>query len=291
MSDDAPAAGPVSTTGTTTAPDGTVLGHRTLGAGPPVLLFHGSMMSSHDLLALGTALAERFTVHLADRRGRGLSGPHGPGHDLARATADVAALAEHTGAHGVFGLSAGAVPVLEWARTAPADRRIAVYEPPLRTGAFSPSAWLERFERELAAGRGARAMVTLMRGTQDPPWARYVPRPLLAGLMGLALRAPVEGGIPLRDLLPTMAADARMVREAEGRPLSLYSGVRAGVLLLGGSRSAPYFKDALTALDGVLPRARRLELPGQGHLAAANDGAPDLVARALTGFFSGAPPR
>lgn len=281
---------PVSATGTATAPDGTALGYRTLGAGPPLLLFHGSMMSSHDLLSLGAALAGRFTVHLPDRRGRGLSGPHGPGHDLARAATDVAALVEHTGARGVFGLSAGAVPVLEWARTAGGGRRIAVYEPPLRTGAFSPTAWLERYERELAAGRAAQAMVTLMRGTQDPPWARFVPRPLLAVLMGAALRDSGAGGVPLRDLLPTMAADARMVRETEPAPLSRHTGVRAEVLLLGGSRSAPYFKDALTALEAVLPRARRVELPGQGHLAAANDGRPDLVARELAAFFDGTPP-
>ncbi|MFL1430980.1 MULTISPECIES: hypothetical protein [unclassified Nocardiopsis] len=43
MNDDAPAAGPVSTTGAATAPDGTALGYRTPGSAP----------------------AERFTVHLA----------------------------------------------------------------------------------------------------------------------------------------------------------------------------------------------------------------------------------
>jgi pimeloyl-ACP methyl ester carboxylesterase len=282
---------PVHESGSATSRDGTLIGYRRLGGGPAIVLWHGSMMSSHNLLRLGSALGNRFTVYLPDLRGRGLSGPHGPEFSLERAAEDVSALVEHTGARGVFGLSAGAVPVLRWALTAPREHRIALYEPPLRVSAFSPTAWLPRYEREMARGRSAAAMATVARGTQDPPWLRFVPRTVLVPFLHLGLRAQSEQirqagvGVPLRDLLPTMGADARMVRESAGLAETA-STVRARVLLLGGSRSARYLREALDVLEDSLPCSGRVEFDGLGHLAADNDGRPERVADALARFFA-----
>ncbi|MFE1168086.1 alpha/beta fold hydrolase [Nocardiopsis sp. NPDC058789] len=282
-----PHALPDHTTGTLTSHDGTALGYRRLGSGPAVVLTHGSLMSSHDLLLLGAALSGEYTVYLPDLRGRGLSGAYGPDHTLENAARDVAAVMEHTGAHRIFGLSGGAVPLLRWALDAPAGYRIALYEPPLPLRDFSPTAWLPRYERELRRGRAASAVVTVMRGTQDPPWTRRVPRAVLVPLMGLGLRAQArraEGGLTLRDLLPTMGPDARVVREATDLTRAA-TRVRSDVLLLGGSRSPGYLRRGLDALDAALPYARRVEFERLGHLAADNGGRPDLVARALADFF------
>jgi pimeloyl-ACP methyl ester carboxylesterase len=57
--------------------DGTAIGYRLVGAGPPLLVLHGAMQSALSQHDLALALADRFTVVLADRRGRGLSGPFG----------------------------------------------------------------------------------------------------------------------------------------------------------------------------------------------------------------------
>ena len=327
-----PTAHPAHSIGSTVSRDGTVLGYRRLGAGPAIVLTHGSMMASHNLLKLGAALGDRFTVYLPDLRGRGLSGPYGPAPSLERAAEDVAAIMEHTGARGIFGLSGGAVPILRWATGAsgagstPAGHgpsegyRIALYEPPLQVGAFSPTAWLPRYEHEMSQGRLAAAMVTAAKGTQDPPWLRYIPRAALVPLMHLGLNAQARqieqagrtggagktggteeagetegaggtggtGGtgaeIPLRDLLPTMGPDARMVAESTGLAEAA-ANVRADVLLLGGSRSARYLGQALDVLETTLPRARRVEFDGVGHLAADNSGQPERVARALAGFL------
>lgn len=294
---------PAHETGSTVSRDGTVLGYRCLGSGPAVVLTHGSMMTSHNLLRLGAALSDRLTVYLPDLRGRGLSGPHGPGHSLERAAEDVAAIMEHTGARGIFGLSGGAVPILKWAlsvsggRRASEGHRVALYEPPLPVGDFSPTAWLPRYEREMARGRTAAAMATVVRGTQDPPWLRFVPHAALAPLLHLGLRAQAarvrQAGenkgrvgveVPLRDLLPTMGADARMVAESSGLAEAA-TGVRADVLLLGGAKSAHYLREALDVLETTLPRARRVEFDGLGHLAADNNGRPERVARALADFL------
>jgi hypothetical protein len=63
--------------------------------------------------------------------------------------------------------------------------------------------------------------------------------------------------------------------------------VRAETLLLGGERSAAILKAALTGLEAVLPRVRRVTLPGVGHLAADDRGRPELVAEQLRSFFGG----
>jgi len=65
------------------------------------------------------------------------------------------------------------------------------------------------------------------------------------------------------------------------------------VLLLGGSQSPRYLKDALTMLEGRIPGARRHEFPGLGHGGAWDadprsnpTGDPATVAATLTEWFT-----
>ena len=46
-----------------------------MGSGPCIILLHGGIMGSQNLMKLGTALSDKFTEYLPDRRGRGISGP------------------------------------------------------------------------------------------------------------------------------------------------------------------------------------------------------------------------
>src|SRR5207249_2347754 len=110
-------------------------------------------------------------------------------------------------------------------------------------------------------------------------------RAALVPLVHLGIRADRRAGreigyTPLRDLIPTMRLDATVVDQAAG-PLDRYAGVTAETLLLGGERSAAYLKAALNGLDAVVPRVRRVTLPGVGHLAADDTGRPELVADQL----------
>jgi pimeloyl-ACP methyl ester carboxylesterase len=105
---------------TVTSADGTTIGYRQLGRGPGLVLLHGMMESAHSHIQLAEALADTFTVHLPDRRGRGRSGPHRADHVIAREVEDLDALLTATGAHNVFGVSAGAIVVLQAALTVPA---------------------------------------------------------------------------------------------------------------------------------------------------------------------------
>jgi hypothetical protein len=97
--------------------------------------------------------------------------------------------------------------------------------------------------------------------------------------------AAANDDVPLKALVPTMHYDAQLVVESEGS-LASFRGVRAEVLLLGGSKSPAYLKKSLLGLERVLPNVRRVTLPGVAHLAADNSGKPEMVAAELRRFFS-----
>jgi pimeloyl-ACP methyl ester carboxylesterase len=68
---------------------------------------HGGMKSSQHFTKLATMLSDAFTVYVPDRRGRGLSGPHGNNFSIMREVEDLQALITKTGARLTFGLSSG----------------------------------------------------------------------------------------------------------------------------------------------------------------------------------------
>ena len=70
------------TSGRVTSRDGTPIGYLKTGHGPAIVIMHGSMESARSHTLLAQALAGEFTVYLPDRRGRGMSGPHRPGHSV-----------------------------------------------------------------------------------------------------------------------------------------------------------------------------------------------------------------
>ena len=99
--------------------DGTPIGFRQMrsgssprpGPGPGVILIHGGMKSAQDFMKLGAALSTSFTVYIPDRRGRGLSGPHGDRFSVQREVEDLQALVDLTRARYIFGYSSGALGV------------------------------------------------------------------------------------------------------------------------------------------------------------------------------------
>lgn len=281
---------PLPQAGSVTSADGTAIGYLRTGEGPGVVLVHGAGQASQNFTRLASALSGQFTVYVPDRRGRGMSGPYRDDHGLSAEVEDLGALLDHTHAHNVFGLSAGAVIAIEAARTLPAITRLALYEPPLESDGVIHTSWLPRYEHEMAAGKPAAALVTIMKGTADRTPIRLIPRFLLTGVLGLAIRAtagrPAPAGVVSpRDLIPTMHYDAQTVLQAAG-PLDRFASLPCEVLLLGGARSARNLTITLDRLAAVLPSARRVTLPRTGHTAADNSGKPDLVATQLRTFFS-----
>ncbi|MEV8633254.1 alpha/beta hydrolase [Streptosporangium sp. NPDC051023] len=281
--------------GSVISADGTAIGYRTLGGGRAVVLLHGAMESSASHLQLAQALAADFTLYLPDRRGRGLSGPHRRDHSIRTEVEDLLALLTATGARDVFGVSSGGVVALQTALTTSALDRVAVFEPPLIVDGSLSTAWLERYDREMARGKVAAALVTGMLGTRmGPPLFDRLPRWLLK-LLTIMLMASEDrkaraGGdeVPFGALAPTLHYEARLAIETTDM-VDDFKAVDIEALLLGGGRSPAYLKTALDALEKALPHARRVEFPGLGHGASGNTGKgghPEQVARELRHFLT-----
>ncbi len=143
--------------------------------------------SADSHTGLARALADAFTVYLPDRRGRGMSGPFGPGYGIRTEVEDLAAVLAESGAQLLFGVSAGALVALEAARTMPAIRKVALYEPALLMGGTRYTDWVGRFDQEMAQGKVAAALITCMYGLDlAPPLFRVLPRRLLEALTSMA---------------------------------------------------------------------------------------------------------
>jgi pimeloyl-ACP methyl ester carboxylesterase len=266
--------------------DGTVYGYRRTGRGPALIALHGGMQSGRSFSRLATLLSDQFTVYLPDRRGRGLSGPGVSPYGMDREVEDLAALMAETGSTRIFGLSSGALITLYAAVVAPTLAKVALYEPPVSLAHSVPMGWLERFDREIAAGDLAAALVTALQGTEtDPRDIRAMPRDRLEVFIGEGLRGDGPEAVALREIVPTMHQDAQLVMEAADN-MEPFASLTAHVLLLGGDRSPDYLRGSLDDLEKVVPRCRRIELPGCDHIAAADGGRPELVAPELRRFFA-----
>jgi pimeloyl-ACP methyl ester carboxylesterase len=285
------------TIGSVVSQDGTSIGYRQIGQGPGLVLLHGSNVSGQDFTQLAEALADAFTVYLPDRRGRGLSGPFGNDYSIQKEVEDLDALLTKTGAHQVFGVSAGGLICLEAARTLPAIHKIALWEPALLLDGTVHTAWLRRYDQEMAQGKVAAALVTCMKGLElGGPVMNAMPNWLLESFTNMAMKSEEKKAKPdaitMRKLAPTLHYDGQLLAEMSGK-LESFRAVRAEALLLGGSKGLPYLKDTLDALEKVLPHVvKRIEFPGLEHGGSNNPSQtnrgskPELVAQELRRFFA-----
>jgi pimeloyl-ACP methyl ester carboxylesterase len=284
-------------TGSVVSRDGTRIGYLRVGRGPAVVLLHGSNESARSHTQLALALADSFTVYLPDRRGRGLSGPHRPDHGIRTEVEDLRAVLAGSGARQVFGVSIGALIALEAARTQPAIRQIAAYEPALLMDATRYTGWVTRFDREMAKGKVAAALITSMYGLDlAPPAFKLMGRRLAEALTNRALisedKKATSDTVTERKLAPTLRYEGLLLAETAGT-IETFAEVAAEVLLLGGTMKRPAFiKPAFDAFAQTLPHNRRVVFPGLDHGGSTDvgptnrGGKPEIVAPAIRSFFT-----
>ncbi|WP_202125551.1 alpha/beta fold hydrolase [Actinomadura physcomitrii] len=259
-------------TGFAESRDGTIVGYETAGAGPPLVLVHGAAADRRCWAPVLPRLAERFTVHALDRRGRGLSAREGGPYAIEREGEDIAAVAEAAGGD-VFlvGHSYGALCSLHAAAATDAIARLVLYEPPITTPwheAASPEA-LARLREIADEGDHDRLLAAVFRD-----------------LMGLsrrqvdALRGARRFWAACLGNAPPLVRESGSVPRIEG--CSRFAGIGVPVRLLVGETSPPYQRATADALARIVPGAEVVELPGQGHMAMADD--PGLFAKALATF-------
>jgi pimeloyl-ACP methyl ester carboxylesterase len=284
-------------TGTVTSADGTAIAFRRLGSGPGIVLVQGAMGSAENYIELAAALANRFTVTLPERRGRGASGPAGEHYEIDREVEDLTSVLSESGARFVFGLSSGAVIILQALLDTTMIEKAALYEPPLFVDdPGKPAALLSKMKSQLERDKTAAVLVTGMKGGQmGPPIVNHIPAWMLAPFIGYVMRAEAKQGaggyITMEDLAPTLVQDFTVVAASTG-DTEKYRRIGVPVLLLGGNTSPAFLKESLSALEQVLPRAERYEFPSLGHAGSWNrdkkrnpTGQPDLVAAKLAEWF------
>jgi len=259
-----------------------------MGKGPGVILVHGGLQASQNFMALGNALADEFTVYIPDRRGRGLSGPFGDNYSIAADAEDMQALVYQTKAQNIFGLSSGAIVTLQTAIITPSLKKVALYEPPILVDGVDHTNMELEYESALLNGNFGKAMISIIRGTGDSSMFAVLPAFITAPFMNFAMnrqQKQVKGDdVPLKALIPTFRYDSILVSGAKNI-INKSRNLKAGVLLLGGSKSRKFLKMALDQLNAALPGAKRVEFKGLGHLAASNGGKPAIIANELRRFF------
>lgn len=259
----------MSTANVVRSADGTVLSVKRLGQGPPLVLVHGGAVDRRYWSAVLPRLAERFTVHLLDRRGRRGSAEDntiGGDYDIKREGEDVAAVVEAAGqdvylvAH-----SYGALCSLEAALITDAIGRMALYEPPAPTPGHPviPPDVLERLHTFAAAGEMEALLETFARQILSP--ADYA-----------VLTTPPNWQASM-DNAATIAREAQCVTafDTSDRLARITTPVR----LLLGTQSPAYHRPAIEAIAARLPQAELTLLHGQAHLAI--DQAPEQFASAI----------
>jgi pimeloyl-ACP methyl ester carboxylesterase len=266
-----------------TSKDGTIIGYRQMGNGPGIILLHGGVNASQNLMKLGTALSDEFTVYIPDRRGRGMSGPIDSDYSIEKEDEDLDAILNYTGANFVFGTADGALFALHAAISLPAIKKVVAYEPLLfvgQPGLMEFKALIKHFDDIMAEGKVAEATTAL---TKDSiKFLKIIPNFIMTPIVKLIFwynARNVKGDdVAYQDLMYTMHYELMLVQQTEGT-LENYKNVSSELLLLGGSKSPPLLKESLLALNNILPKSNLTELKGLNHDSAQDYGKPKAIAQ------------
>ena len=269
-----------------TSADGTPVEYLSAGSGPHVIVVPGALAVASDLTALAALLAQRHTVHIVQRRGRGGSGPQGERYGIERECEDVEAVRARTGARLVFGHSFGGLVALRAACGSTAFDAVAVYEPGVSVSGSIPVDWIDRARQEVAAGADLEAFITFVSGV-NPEQTGRLPRWLLRLILRRAIpRAELRQNLAL---MPQAISEHAVVGQLDGR-LADYREVTAATLIMRGKgRGTGRQAVALTRLAAAIPRAETVTFPKLGHFAPERQ--PDAIARSVLGFFTDYPER
>jgi pimeloyl-ACP methyl ester carboxylesterase len=250
--------------------DGTRIGFERRGRGPALVAVHGATADHTRWASVADLLAERFTLYLVDRRGRGLSAD---GHEyrIQLEAEDLIAVAQAAGAPvAVLGHSYGALVTLEACSRDGQFSRVLLYEPPFPTPGMpvvGPDV-LDRMAEEIGRDNREAALTTFLREALELD----------------------EVGIDRMRSLPVwrarIAAAHTLVREL--RVASEYSlsprlsELSVPVRFLVGSESTAHIRAATEAAHAAIPRSDVLEIAGQAHMAM--DGVPATFADMVIEF-------
>lgn len=220
------------------------------GSGKPLLLIHGSAADHSTWTVQLSSLAADFAMLAIDR-------DPSMGHSVQDHADDAAELlaSEVAGPCAVVGSSFGGVVALDLARRYPQlVSHLFICEPPLASSDWSPpvpTGFACRFDSLAARESGEAAAEFFLRGVLGDESFERMPLSYRRNSMSAwrQIRA---------DML---ALAAYRIRYAD-----LAQEVRCPVILLGGERSASFYRDTLESLEMAIPGAELIVLRGAGHM-------------------------
>ena len=227
------------------------------GRGEPVVLLHGGLLDSRMWDAQWAPFAARFRVVRFDARGFG-------GSALTAAAFshydDLAGLLDYLGverAH-LVGLSLGGQTAINFALTYPRRVRSLVLVGPGLSGFELPGddsaqRWWDRVNAALAGDLAKATELWLA----DPFMAPAMEQPELARRLRRIAdeNRQVWLANPILDRTPVPPAAGRVAE------------IKAPTLLVLGGRDLPVIKAIVELLQGKVAGAKRLDIPGAGHMA------------------------
>ncbi len=272
----------IGATHTVRSKDGTTISYLSIGGGPSVLVLPGVLSMASDYAAFAGALAEHFTVHTIERRGRGESGPQGDDYSIVKECEDVLALRAETGASLLVGHSYGGLVALEVARNNTAFTKIAVYEPGVSIEGSMPTGWMPGYEKKLAEKKDLDAFVEFTLADAPPPLSKTPPWLMKLLMLLFFIRFPQS-----RQMLGLLQQNLREWREIARLDSSYenYREIAAGVLLMyGGKSNSKAVNLAMERLAAILPHSETKEFPKLDHFGIERT-APREVAKAVSNYF------
>lgn len=253
--------------------DGTRIAYDRRGAGPPLLLIHGTGIDHTYWDPIASTLEQYFTVYAVDRRGRGQSGDTEP-YAIQREFEDVSSFIDDIPEE-VFllGHSYGALCSLEAALLTKNISKLVLNEPPMYTTAdiTYPAEARERYLASIRAGDPEKALLTLYEvgGTSPEELG------LLRSLSNWPARIAA---------VPTMMREIESVRNYIFHP-SRFENMKTPTLLLVGGQTAPVYRAAIETLHASLPNSCLVIMSGLDHDAVIT--APERYVNEVLRFSIG----
>jgi hypothetical protein len=256
-----------------TSADGTRIAYEVSGSGPALVLVDGALChrAFGPSRPTAAALAEAFTVHTYDRRGRGESGAGESPYALERELEDLTAVVEAAGGKvSLLGFSSGAALSLDAVRAGLPVQRLAVYEAPfILDDSHAPNdpRLPEQMQELVDAGRRGDAVKLFMRTVGAPT-------------VMVAMMRVMPVWRRLTAVAHTLPHDLAIVGPHEqGRPLpdGYYDAVTVPALVMAGGKSPEYMRNAQAAIAAALPEGTLETLPGQTHMVKAKATAPTVA--------------
>jgi pimeloyl-ACP methyl ester carboxylesterase len=255
--------------------DGTSIAFERRGHGPPLVMVHGTTLDHTRWGTIVTKLAERFSLYMVDRRGRGKSGD-GPAYAIEREFEDVAAVLDAAPEPAcILAHSYGAICSLEASRLTARIAKMVLYEPPLPLpghGLIFAADLAQRLQDLLAAGKREAVVEGFLRevirlGDSDIERLRR------------SSSWPVR--VQAAPTIPREVGIANTYRFAA----ESFAPVHVPTLFLVGSISPDYMHAATKMASAAIAGSRIEELRGQGHAAMST--APGMFVEKVLGFLEG----